>query len=39
VCPRGCGIVRYRHDHLLGLDYQSLDDLKAALDTLPSTVA
>jgi peroxiredoxin Q/BCP len=30
------GIVRHRHDHLLGLDYQSVDDLKAALDTLPS---
>lgn len=28
------GIVRHRHDHLLGLDYQSVDDLKAALDTL-----
>ncbi|HWX96335.1 MAG TPA: peroxiredoxin [Solirubrobacteraceae bacterium] len=32
------GIVRHRHDHLLGLDYQSVDDLKAALDALPSTV-
>ncbi len=30
------GVVRYRHDHLLGLDYQSVDDLKAALDELPS---
>jgi peroxiredoxin Q/BCP len=30
------GIVRHRHDHMLGLDYQSVDDLKAALDTLPS---
>lgn len=28
------GIVRHRHDHLLGLDYQSVDDLKAALDAL-----
>jgi peroxiredoxin Q/BCP len=28
------GIVRYRHDHLLGLDYQSVDQLRAALDTL-----
>jgi peroxiredoxin Q/BCP len=28
------GVVRYRHDHLLGLDYQSVDDLKAALDAL-----
>jgi peroxiredoxin Q/BCP len=25
------GIVRHRHDHLLGLDYQSVDDLGAAL--------
>jgi hypothetical protein len=23
------GIVRYRHDHLLGLDYQSVDALPA----------
>lgn len=29
------GIVRHRHDHLLGLDYQSVDDLKQALDELP----
>ncbi len=28
------GIVRHRHDHMLGLDYQSVDDLKAALDSL-----
>ncbi|TML00133.1 MAG: peroxiredoxin [Actinobacteria bacterium] len=28
------GIVRHRHDHLLGLDYQSVDDLKQALATL-----
>ena len=28
------GIVRDRHDHMLGLDYQSVDDLKAALDSL-----
>jgi peroxiredoxin Q/BCP len=32
------GTVRYRHDHLLGLDYQSVDELKAALDSLPSPV-
>lgn len=25
------GIVRHRHDHLLGLDFQSVDDLKQAL--------
>ena len=28
------GIVRYRHDHTLGLDYQSLDEIRAALDGL-----
>ncbi len=28
------GVVRHRHDHLLGLDYQSVDDLKAALAEL-----
>jgi peroxiredoxin Q/BCP len=25
------GIVRHRHDHLLGIDYQSVDELKSAL--------
>jgi peroxiredoxin Q/BCP len=30
------GVVRHRHDHRLGLDYQSVDDLKAALDELSS---
>lgn len=30
------GIVQHRHDHLLGLDFQSVDDLKAALDALPA---
>jgi peroxiredoxin Q/BCP len=33
------GIVRHRHDHLLGLDYQSVDELKAALDALPARAA
>ncbi len=33
------GIVRHRHDHLLGLDFQSVDELKAALDTLPAPAA
>jgi thioredoxin-dependent peroxiredoxin len=33
------GIVRDRHDHMLGLDYQSVDDLKAALDALPELSA
>ena len=31
------GIVRDRHDHLLGLDYQSVDELKSMLDALPAT--
>jgi peroxiredoxin Q/BCP len=30
------GVVRHRHDHRLGLDYQSVDDIKAALDALPA---
>jgi hypothetical protein len=30
------GIVRYRHDHRLGLDYQSVEELEAALETLPA---
>jgi len=30
------GIVRHRHDHMLGLDYQSVDELKSALDALPT---
>lgn len=33
------GIVRHRHDHLLGLDYQSVDELKSTLDALPSPAA
>jgi peroxiredoxin Q/BCP len=33
------GIVRHRHDHLLGLDFQSVDELKAALDALPAPAA
>jgi thioredoxin-dependent peroxiredoxin len=33
------GVVRHRHDHLLGLDYQSVDDIKGALDALPSVTA
>jgi peroxiredoxin Q/BCP len=33
------GIVRHRHDHLLGLDYQSVDDLKTTLDALPVAAA
>jgi len=30
------GIVRHRHDHMLGLDYQSVDELKSALEALPT---
>ncbi|HUB72994.1 MAG TPA: peroxiredoxin [Solirubrobacteraceae bacterium] len=30
------GVVRHRHDHLLGLDYQSVDELRAALEALPA---
>ncbi len=29
------GIVRHRHDHLLGLDFQSVDELRSALQDLP----
>jgi peroxiredoxin Q/BCP len=30
------GIVRHRHDHMLGLDYQSVDELRDALEALPA---
>jgi hypothetical protein len=30
------GIVRQRHDHRLGLDFQSVADLREALATLPA---
>ena len=30
----GDGIVRYRHDHLMGLSYQSVDQLREALAVL-----
>ena len=30
------GVVRHRHDHRLGLDFQTVDDLREALATLPS---
>jgi peroxiredoxin Q/BCP len=33
------GIVRYRHDHLLGLDFQSVDELQEALEALPAAAA
>jgi peroxiredoxin Q/BCP len=28
------GVVRHRHDHRLGLDFQTVDELKAVLDGL-----
>jgi peroxiredoxin Q/BCP len=31
------GIVRYRHDHLLGLDFQTVDDLREALDSVAAS--
>jgi thioredoxin-dependent peroxiredoxin len=33
------GIVRHRHDSLLGLGYQTVDDLRTALDSLPTPAA
>ena len=33
------GVVRHRHDHLLGLDYQSVDELRAVLERLPAAAA
>jgi peroxiredoxin Q/BCP len=33
------GIVRHRHDHMLGLDYQSVDELKEALAAIPAGAA
>jgi peroxiredoxin Q/BCP len=33
------GLVGYRHDHLLGLDYQSVDDLREALEEMPRAPA
>jgi hypothetical protein len=33
------GIGRYHHDQRVGLDYQSVDELKAALDTIPAAAA
>jgi peroxiredoxin Q/BCP len=29
------GLVGHRHDHLLGLDFQTVDDLRAALESMP----
>ncbi len=33
------GVVRHRHDHRLGLDYQSVDELRSVLDALPAAAA
>jgi thioredoxin-dependent peroxiredoxin len=33
------GVVRHRHDHRLGLDFQTVDELKEALDMLASPAA
>jgi len=33
------GIVRHRHDHLLRLDYRSVDQLKSMLERLPAVSA
>jgi thioredoxin-dependent peroxiredoxin len=33
------GVVRHRHDHRLGLDYQSVDELQQILDSIPAPVA
>jgi peroxiredoxin Q/BCP len=30
------GVVRHRHDHVLGLDFQSVGDLREALDSVAS---
>ena len=35
VIVDGEGNVAYRHDHRLGLDFQTVDELKAALDKVP----
>ena len=31
------GVVRYRHDHLLGLDFQTVDDLRDALESVSAS--
>jgi thioredoxin-dependent peroxiredoxin len=33
------GDVGYRHDHLLGLDFQTVDDLRDALEAMPGAPA
>ena len=31
------GVVRYRHDHRLGLDFQTVDDLRDALESVTAS--
>jgi thioredoxin-dependent peroxiredoxin len=31
------GVVRYRHDHMLGLDFQSVDELRDALESVSAS--
>ena len=33
------GRIGHRHDHLLGLDFQTVDDLRDALEAMPRTTA
>ena len=33
------GVLRHRHDHLIGVDFQTVDDLREALDGLASPAA
>ncbi len=33
------GVVRFRHDHTLGLDFLTVDQLRQALDELPAPAA
>jgi peroxiredoxin Q/BCP len=33
------GVVRHRHDHRIGLDYQSVDELREALESIPAAGA
>ena len=33
------GSIGYRHDHLLGLDFQTVEDLRDALDAMPRASA
>ena len=32
------GVIRYRHDHTFGVRFQTVDDLRRALDALPAPV-